>query len=136
MLYSRCCNSPFVEGNADSPSHSDLVCQVFPLHASMQQRQRLKNLDRFKASDNCVLVCTDVAARGLDIPNVDNVVHYQVGAHVLTGGYGWLTDSASGCAYQRYLRAPIRTDGTDRGERAEPDADRTGRTGGVPSSDP
>ncbi|SPQ98557.1 unnamed protein product (mitochondrion) [Plasmodiophora brassicae] len=50
---------------------------VFPLHASMQQRQRLKNLDRFKASDNCVLVCTDVAARGLDIPNVDNVVHYQ-----------------------------------------------------------
>ena len=38
------------------------------LHASMQQRQRLKALDRFKADPNGVLVATDVAARGLDIP--------------------------------------------------------------------
>lgn len=40
---------------------------VYPLHASMQQRQRLKYLDRFRASDNGVLVASDVAARGLDI---------------------------------------------------------------------
>ena len=38
------------------------------LHASMQQRQRLKALDRFKADSAGVLVATDVAARGLDIP--------------------------------------------------------------------
>lgn len=38
------------------------------LHASMQQRQRLKALDRFKADPAGVLVATDVAARGLDIP--------------------------------------------------------------------
>ncbi len=37
------------------------------LHASMQQRQRLKALDRFKADPTGVLVATDVAARGLDI---------------------------------------------------------------------
>ena len=37
------------------------------LHASMQQRQRLKALDRFKADPAGVLVATDVAARGLDI---------------------------------------------------------------------
>ena len=37
------------------------------LHASMQQRQRLKALDRFKADPAGVLVATDVAARGLDV---------------------------------------------------------------------
>jgi superfamily II DNA/RNA helicase len=54
----------------------------------MQQKQRLKNLDKFKrgvnsiettgdaGNDSAILVCTDVAARGLDIPYVSNVVHY------------------------------------------------------------
>uniref|UniRef100_A0A0K8T2W3 ATP-dependent RNA helicase n=1 Tax=Lygus hesperus TaxID=30085 RepID=A0A0K8T2W3_LYGHE len=50
----------------------------FPLHANMQQRQRLKNLDKFKSSADGVLLATDVAARGLDIPLVKNVIHYQV----------------------------------------------------------
>jgi len=36
----------------------------------MQQRQRLKALDRFREEDNAVLVATDVAARGLDIKDV------------------------------------------------------------------
>ena len=42
---------------------SVLEVPVYPLHASMQQRQRLKNLDRFRNSEHCVLICTDVAAR-------------------------------------------------------------------------
>jgi len=49
-----------------------------PLHAQMHQRQRLKNLDRFTASSSGLLIATDVAARGLDIPNIEHVVHYQV----------------------------------------------------------
>ena len=48
------------------------------LHAQMHQRQRLKNLERFSANNNGLLIATDVAARGLDIPNVEHVVHYQV----------------------------------------------------------
>jgi len=49
-----------------------------PLHAQLHQKQRLKNLDRFTASSSGLLIATDVAARGLDIPNIQHVVHYQV----------------------------------------------------------
>ncbi|KAK1130176.1 hypothetical protein K0M31_018316 [Melipona bicolor] len=55
-----------------------LDCRPLSLHASMQQRQRLKNLERFQADEDGLLVATDVAARGLDIPNVEHVIHYQV----------------------------------------------------------
>ena len=51
---------------------------AFPLHSQLEQRQRLKNLDRFKNTEHAVLLATDVAARGLDVPAVDHVVHYQV----------------------------------------------------------
>ncbi|XP_015126985.1 ATP-dependent RNA helicase DDX24 [Diachasma alloeum] len=55
-----------------------LKCHPLPLHASMQQRQRLKNLEKFQEDPNSLLIATDVAARGLDIPNVEHVIHYQV----------------------------------------------------------
>ncbi|KAF1472824.1 ATP-dependent RNA helicase DDX24, partial [Pygoscelis antarcticus] len=55
-----------------------LNCNPLPLHANMHQKQRLKNLERFAERDSCVLLTTDVAARGLDIPNVQHVIHYQV----------------------------------------------------------
>jgi ATP-dependent RNA helicase DDX24/MAK5 len=54
------------------------------LHGNMQQRARLKYLDRFKkgggggGGKTSILVATDVAARGIDIKGVDLVVHYQV----------------------------------------------------------
>ena len=54
-----------------------LAVPAFPLHSQLEQRQRLKNLDRFKSTPNAVLLATDIAARGLDIPAVDHVVHYQ-----------------------------------------------------------
>ncbi|XP_063833912.1 ATP-dependent RNA helicase DDX24 [Ostrinia nubilalis] len=57
---------------------SMLKCHPLPLHASMPQRQRLKNLEKFRDDPHGVLIATDVAARGLDIPDVDHVIHYQV----------------------------------------------------------
>jgi ATP-dependent RNA helicase DDX24/MAK5 len=65
-----------------------LKIKNYCLHSKMQQKQRLKSLDRFKRGVNniesgvtdcgsAILVCTDVAARGLDIPCVSNVIHYQ-----------------------------------------------------------
>ncbi|XP_061386161.1 ATP-dependent RNA helicase ddx24 [Musca vetustissima] len=55
-----------------------LKCEPLPLHANMIQKQRLKNLERFRDNPCGLLIATDVAARGLDIPNVEHVIHYQV----------------------------------------------------------
>jgi len=58
-----------------------LVClrvRAVLLHGGLQQRQRLKNLDVFKGDRSAVLVATDLAARGLDIPAVEVVIHYHV----------------------------------------------------------
>ena len=49
------------------------------LHAHMQQRARFKAVESLQ-DRNCrtVVVCTDVAARGLDIPSVVSVFHYDI----------------------------------------------------------
>lgn len=49
-----------------------------PIHGDMTQRERERVLGRFRAGQDTVLVATDVAARGLDIPEVDLVVHYRL----------------------------------------------------------
>lgn len=53
-------------------------CPLLHIHGKMQQRQRLKHLDRFQQDENAVMIASDVAARGLDIPDVKHVIHYQV----------------------------------------------------------
>jgi ATP-dependent RNA helicase DDX21 len=48
------------------------------LHGDIAQNQREKTLARFRSGEVTVLIATDVAARGLDIPHVDVVVHYDI----------------------------------------------------------
>lgn len=48
------------------------------LHADLDQKKRLSSLEKFRNSNNHILIATDVAARGLDIKDLDCVVHYQV----------------------------------------------------------
>ncbi|XP_010487554.1 PREDICTED: DEAD-box ATP-dependent RNA helicase 13-like [Camelina sativa] len=55
-----------------------LGLDVCKLYSDMKQRARLKAVDRFRASDNGILIATDVAARGIDIKNVRTVIHYQL----------------------------------------------------------
>lgn len=52
--------------------------RVTSLHSRLPQRQRTDNLGRFRAAASRILVATDVAARGLDIPEVGLVVNYDL----------------------------------------------------------
>jgi len=51
---------------------------VGSLHGDKEQIERTKTLNSFKEGEISVLVATDVAARGLDIPNVEYVINYSM----------------------------------------------------------
>ncbi|EPQ27417.1 uncharacterized protein PFL1_04955 [Pseudozyma flocculosa PF-1] len=48
---------------------------VSGIHGDLGQHDRIANLEKFKTAETPLLVATDVAARGLDIPNVEYVVN-------------------------------------------------------------
>ncbi len=48
-----------------------------PIHGDLDQSLRTKTLDRFRSGDLQFLVASDVAARGLDIPDVSHVFNYE-----------------------------------------------------------
>jgi len=54
---------------------------VVALHGDMDQRSRMQALDRFRNNDVQLLVASDVAARGLDIPDVSHVFNYDTPHH-------------------------------------------------------
>lgn len=73
---------------------NNLGIPAFQIHSSMTQKNRLKSLERFKQQSakqktinhsnpdsvqlSTVLIASDVAARGLDIPGVQHVIHYHL----------------------------------------------------------
>jgi superfamily II DNA/RNA helicase len=52
-----------------------------PIHGDLEQSLRMKTLASFRAGDLKLLVASDVAARGLDIPDVSHVFNYDVPHH-------------------------------------------------------
>jgi len=50
------------------------------IHGGMPQPKRLSALNKFRSGDKNILVATDVASRGLDIPTVDVVVNFDIPA--------------------------------------------------------
>jgi ATP-dependent RNA helicase DDX42 len=54
------------------------------LHGDMSQVERNDIISRFRKNDFPVLVATDVAARGLDIPSIKTVVNYDVARDIDT----------------------------------------------------
>ena len=58
-----------------------LQSQKFPcgiFHGGMEQEDRERSLYKFRNGSCHVLISTDLAARGLDIPDIDNIVHYHL----------------------------------------------------------
>lgn len=58
-----------------------LDVRVASLHSQMPQQERTNSLHRFRANAARVLIATDVASRGLDIPSVALVVNYDIPAN-------------------------------------------------------
>nr|XP_025957999.1 probable ATP-dependent RNA helicase DDX47 isoform X2 [Dromaius novaehollandiae] len=54
---------------------------AIPLHGQMSQNKRLGSLNKFKAKARSILLATDVASRGLDIPHVDVVINFDIPTH-------------------------------------------------------
>ncbi|XP_074647196.1 putative ATP-dependent RNA helicase DDX47 [Tubulanus polymorphus] len=54
---------------------------AIPLHGQMSQAKRLGTLNKFKSKDRSILIATDVASRGLDIPHVDVVLNFDIPTH-------------------------------------------------------
>ena len=54
---------------------------VGALHGDMDQRARMLSLEAFRNGDVSLLVCSDVAARGLDIPDVSHVFNFDLPTH-------------------------------------------------------
>jgi superfamily II DNA/RNA helicase len=52
-----------------------------PIHGDLDQSQRMRTLDAFRRGELKVLVASDVAARGLDIPDVSHIFNYDVPHH-------------------------------------------------------
>ncbi|MHA6325621.1 DEAD/DEAH box helicase [Roseivivax sp. CAU 1753] len=52
-----------------------------PIHGDLEQSQRTRTLDGFRAGELKILVASDVAARGLDVPSVSHVFNYDVPSH-------------------------------------------------------
>ncbi|MBQ4823724.1 DEAD/DEAH box helicase [Leisingera sp. HS039] len=52
-----------------------------PIHGDLDQSQRTKTLDGFREGALRILVASDVAARGLDVPSVSHVFNFDVPGH-------------------------------------------------------
>ncbi|HJR84493.1 MAG TPA: DEAD/DEAH box helicase [Nitrososphaeraceae archaeon] len=52
--------------------------KVITIHGDLSQRQRDYSMNRFKNGSDDILVATDIAARGIDVPAVGNIINYDI----------------------------------------------------------
>ncbi|KAF8633418.1 hypothetical protein AX17_004589 [Amanita inopinata Kibby_2008] len=108
---------------------------VSHIYGSLDQAARTQQMDRFRKGLSNLLVVTDVAARGIDIPVLENVVNYdfpqgarvfihRVGRTARAGRQGWAWSFITNpelpylLDLQLFLGRPLRGDTTTEGDRA------------------
>ncbi|RLN53799.1 hypothetical protein BBJ29_008481 [Phytophthora kernoviae] len=80
----RKCAWPTIKGSSEEPENEGNVASlfggqgaVFRLHGNIPQQERVSTFKNFCSSSSGVLLCTDVAARGLNLPTVKWIVQYD-----------------------------------------------------------
>jgi ATP-independent RNA helicase DbpA len=71
-----CNHRDAVERIADLLKKEGICCDIF--HGGLEQNDRERALIKFRNGSHHILITTDLAARGLDIPEIKNVIHYQL----------------------------------------------------------
>jgi len=105
------------------------------IYGSLDQAARTQQMDRFRRGLSNLLVVTDVAARGIDIPVLENVINYdfphgarvfvhRVGRTARAGRQGWAWSFVTNTELpylldlQLFLGRPLRGDVTEEGDHA------------------
>jgi len=70
-------DTDFLNKNAPKKDSPNKICDVFALYGNMDQHKRAEILKKYCKATRGVLICTDVAARGIDMPNVDWIIQYN-----------------------------------------------------------
>ena len=71
------CNTKYTTGMVAEQLHAQKL-NTACLHGDMRQSERNKIMEQYKAGQIDILVATDVAARGIDVSDVDAVINYDV----------------------------------------------------------
>ncbi|MDW0279082.1 MAG: DEAD/DEAH box helicase [Nitrososphaeraceae archaeon] len=95
--------------------------KVITIHGDLSQRQRDYSMNRFKNGSEDILVATDIAARGIDVPTVGNIINYdipedpliyfhRIGRTARAGASGKAISLVSSSRYEDFARILKRTE--------------------------
>jgi len=95
--------------------------KVITINGDLSQKQRDYSMNRFKNGSEDILVATDIAARGIDVPTVGNIINYdipedpliyfhRIGRTARAGGSGKAISLVSSSRYEDFSRILKRTE--------------------------
>lgn len=76
-ILSRYLTRASTNASASASGTGSTSVSLLKLHRKLKNK-RQKIFDQFRETDHCILLCTDVMSRGIDIPSVDWVVHFDL----------------------------------------------------------
>lgn len=70
-------NQTRIKSESSDDTESLVKVPIYKLHGNLPQQERMKVFQDFRKSTSSILLCTDVAARGMDIIGIDWTVQYD-----------------------------------------------------------